>query len=91
MAVRAKRASAEDDELIERYIDPVSVGWGRSRARLRDSGVPVWALIGQLRVEKDEQKVAEGYDIPLEAMQAALAYYRRNRKYIDAFLTLNSE
>src|SRR5207249_1320208 len=86
MSARAGRASAEDDELNDRFIDPVTVGWGRSRARLKDSGIPIWALIGHLRVSNSAEQVADEYAIPLDAMKAARAYYRRNRKYIDAFL-----
>jgi uncharacterized protein (DUF433 family) len=78
-----------DDELIDRYID-----WtphARADARLRKYGVHVWAVIGQLRVANgDGAAVACVYDIPLEAVEAARAYYRRNKKYIDAHLLLNS-
>lgn len=80
-------------QLIERYIDP---HWdcypgGRGDARLKDYGVPVWALVGQLRaIGGDLEQLAADYELPLEAASAALAYYRRNKKYIDARLLLNA-
>jgi uncharacterized protein (DUF433 family) len=77
-----------DDELIERYIEPGSTR--RDRARVREQGVPVWALIGYLRVSGDEAGVAHDYAISDEAMRAALAFFRRNREVIDARLTLNN-
>jgi uncharacterized protein (DUF433 family) len=87
------RATLTDDALIERYIDS---NWdrypgGRADARLRDYGVPIWALIGHLRaIGNDVDQVAIDYELPREAMDAALAYYRRNKKFIDARLLLNS-
>lgn len=86
-------ARAAETELIERYID---TDWdrnpGRADARLRKYGVHVWALIGHLRViDNDVDQLAHDYDLPREAVDAALAFYRRNRKYIDARLLLNSD
>jgi len=34
--------------------------------------------------------LARDYALPREAVEAALAYYRRNKEYIDARLLLNS-
>ena len=82
-----------EQELIERYIDLDTDRYpgGRADARLREYGVPVWALIGQLRVlDGDVDQLARDYELPREAVDAALAYYRRNKEYIDARLLLNS-
>lgn len=96
MSNAARSANAEesrDDRLIERHIDP---NWDRypgrrADARLLDSGVPVWALIGQLEAGGgDLDQVAADYNLPLEAVEAALAYYRRHRALIDARLLLNT-
>lgn len=81
-----------DQELIEKYIDP---NWdrygGRADARLRKYGVSVWALIGQLRaIGGDLDELAREYDLPREAVDAAMAYYQQNREYIEARLLLNS-
>ena len=83
----------DDEQLIERHIDP---NWdrypgGRADARLREFGVPVWALVGHLRaVGNDVDQVAADYVLPREAVDAALAYYRRHKDLIDARLLLNS-
>jgi uncharacterized protein (DUF433 family) len=89
---RAKQQHELDEQrLIEQHIDP---NWdrygGRADARTCD-GVPVWALIGHLRlVDGDIDKTATAYELPREEVQAALAYYRRNKKYIDARILLNT-
>jgi uncharacterized protein (DUF433 family) len=95
MSNAASSASAEEarhDRLIERHID---ASWdrypgGRADARLLDSGVPVWALIGQLEAGGDLDQVAADYSLPREAVEAALAYYRRHRALIDARILLNT-
>jgi uncharacterized protein (DUF433 family) len=75
--------------LIDRYID--SSPYGIADARLRDYGVHVWAIIGQLRVATGGvDEVAQDYRVPPEAIKAALAYYEQNKEYIDARLLLNS-
>lgn len=83
-----------DDELVSRYVDVNGDRRSpeeRANARLRNYGVPVWALVGQWRaVDEDVDQVAQDYELPREAVEAALAYYRRNKKYIDARLLLNS-
>lgn len=83
----------DERELIDRYIDPDTDRYpgGRADARLREYGVPVWALIGQLQaLDGDLDQLAEDYELPREAVDAALAYYRCNKEYIDARLLLNS-
>jgi len=83
----------DEQQLIERYIDLDTDRYpgGRADARLREYGVPVWALIGQLRaLSGDVDQVASDYELPREAVEAALAYYRSNKEYIDARLLLNS-
>ena len=37
----------------------------------------------------DIEKVAWNYDLSQEEMAAALAYYRQNKKYVDARILLN--
>jgi uncharacterized protein (DUF433 family) len=78
-----------DQDLIDRYIDCDQ--YGRVDARLRDSSIHVWAIIGQLRTENGSvDSVARAYDIPTSAVESARAYYQKNKKYIDARLLLNS-
>lgn len=82
-----------DHDLIERYIDQ---DWERypggvADARLRDYGVPVWALIAHLRATgNDLDQLARDYHLPRESVDGALAFYRQNRPYIDARILLNS-
>ena len=53
--------------------------------------MPVWALIRQLRaIGGDLDQLAADYELPREAVEAALAFYRHNKPYIDARLLLNS-
>ena len=51
----------------------------------------MWALVGHLRAVCDDvDRVAADYELPREAVEAALAYYRRNKDLIDARLLLNT-
>src|SRR5689334_12416447 len=69
---------------IEAYIQENSERPGAADARLVESGVPVWAIIGSLRLaegspEQQAEQVAEEYGIPLAAVLAATYYYQRHR------------
>ena len=79
-----------DDELIARYIELNPRRPGRDRAHVRDAGVEVWALVAYYQdgAPGDVDEVARVYDIPVDAVRAALAYYGRERDLIDARLTL---
>ena len=77
-------------ELISRYIEPNPNKPWLSEAWLIDSSIPVWALIGALpAVDGDLTKLAASYDVPLEAVEAAMAFYRRHKCVIDARLEEN--
>ena len=79
-----------DDELITRYIELNPRRPGRDRAQVRDAGVEVWALVAYYQdgTSGDIDQVARAYDIPVDAVRAALAYYARERDLIDARLKL---
>ena len=84
----------DEQQLIEQYIDREWDRYpgGRADARLKGYGVPVWALIGHMGgIEEDPARTARDYQLPVEAVEAALAYYRRYRPYIDAHLLLNTD
>ena len=73
------------DELIAEYIlnspDPESI----EDARLARYGVPVWALVGYLpAAQGDLGAIADAYELPLDAVLAAFAFYARHRSAIDA-------
>jgi len=91
MAISQDRSDLDEQRLIEEHIglDQEQYG-GRADARLRMSGVPVWALVAYLGVyEGDVDQVARDFDLSEEEMAAALAFYRRNKKYVDARVLLN--
>lgn len=83
----------DERQLIEQYVDP---DWdrypgGRGDARLRDSGVPIWALVAHYGVTgNDRDQLARDYQLPRSAIEAALAFYEQNKEYIDARILLNS-
>jgi uncharacterized protein (DUF433 family) len=86
------KQSLSDEELIARYIDPEWDRYpaGRADARLKRYGVPVWALVGQLEaIGGDLDQLAADYEVPRDVVDAAMAYYRQNKKYIDARILLN--
>ncbi|MGH2557460.1 MAG: hypothetical protein ACRDJH_00235 [Thermomicrobiales bacterium] len=86
MAMRAHRR--DDDALIERHVAEDLIA--PDRARLTDSGVPIWALVAYLRAANDDPAaVAAEYEIPEEEMAAALAYYERHRAVFDARILLH--
>jgi len=83
--------SVEEQTLIERWIDPNPRRRGAGDARLKEYGVPIWALVGDLPVvDGDVAQLAAAFEVPLDAVQAALAYYRRHKREIDIRLAENS-
>jgi uncharacterized protein (DUF433 family) len=73
--------------LIARYIAPHPDKSGVAEAWLPEYGVSVWALIAHYRATgQDAAYTARAYGIPLEAMQAALAYYQQHQAALDARL-----
>lgn len=72
-------------QLLERYIEE---GRPWEEARLRDNGTPVWAILGYLvGADGDRQRTADDYEIPVEAVDAAVAYYERNQAAFVRHLT----
>ena len=83
--------SEDAADLIEQYIREDPEWPGPAEARIAGYGVPVWALIGYYRVvNADLSRVATDYDLPEDAVRAALAYYRRHQEEIDARLLANA-
>jgi uncharacterized protein (DUF433 family) len=74
-----------ESDLIARYIEPNPNRPGADEARIVGYGVSVWTLVAYLdAVGGDEARVASDYGLPLEAVQAAIAYYSQHREAIDA-------
>jgi uncharacterized protein (DUF433 family) len=91
-------AGADD---LERTIGPDVHRPGPARARLRAEQIPVWAIIGQLQAvagasdssdvtDETIAQVAADYDVTIEAVFAALHYYRKHRGAVDALLEANA-
>ena len=90
MASRATARRTRDDDLIARHIEPSDEHPGPADVRLAGSGVPVWALAGQyVALDGDIAQISLDFDLPREAVEAAIAYYRRHRAVIDARLAAN--
>jgi uncharacterized protein (DUF433 family) len=91
MASQSKGATLSQDQLIEKWIERDPYHRGRGDVRLKKYYVHVWALVGYAAgVGGDLAKIAEGYDIPLEAVEAAMAYYERHKLLIDDRIAANS-
>ena len=75
---------------VDRWIEPHPWKQGAAGARLRDSKVAVWAIVGYLQmVDGDVERTVRDYRIPGEVVEAVLAHYRRHREAIDARLAAN--
>ena len=84
--------SADAEALIERYVEEDPYKPGPADARLKDAGTAIWALVSYLdrAVGGDVVQAALDYQVPVEAVRAACAYYKRHRKLIDARIALNA-
>lgn len=91
MTASHRRSDLDEQRLIERHVDPDHDRFGgRADARLKESGVSIWAIVTYLEVYGgDLEKVAWHFELSQDELDAALAYYRRNKKYVDARVLLN--
>ncbi|MGI8690900.1 MAG: hypothetical protein ACR2M3_20160 [Thermomicrobiales bacterium] len=79
----------ETKTLIERHIEPHPdpVKEGDAWYRLKERGVPVYAIIGSMTPTFDNaDDVADAFAVSREAMDAAIAYYQQHTEAIDARL-----
>ena len=73
---------------IEPHPDPVKQGHGWYR--LKERGVPVYAIIGATSPSFDNlDDVADAFGVSRDAVSAAVAYYQRHQAAIDARLSAN--
>lgn len=78
------------DQLFAQHIEHNPDHPGPAEARLIGYGVPIWALVGYLNaVNGDVRRVALDYDLPQEAVLAALLYYQEYKALIDARIAAN--
>lgn len=74
--------------LIARHIMPDPTHPGLAHYRLRAFGIAVWALVAYYEaVGHDLARVAEDYDLPIDHVRAALAFYAEYSAAIDAYLS----
>jgi hypothetical protein len=94
------RPSTEEELLALVKQDPHRPG--RAYGRLVEHERSVWGLMLFLMshhsqddplqaTDEQIQDTADAFDIPEIAVRAALAYYKRNRRYVDALLTLQTD
>jgi len=80
-----------ETKLFTKWIKASDYSASADEARIAGTGVPVRALIGHLpAAENDVCQVAQDYELPVDAVRAAVAYYERNREAIDARLAQNA-
>jgi uncharacterized protein (DUF433 family) len=88
------RAANEAVDIDDKTLDQMIAYHyhSRDRAYLADYGTPVWVVINYLQgANWDFDKVAKAYELPEIAVRAAVHYYEKNRKFIDAHILLQSE
>lgn len=80
-----------EKNLIARWIEPHPHKPDPAEAVLIQYCISVWALIGYLEgADGDVAEVADAYCVPAEAVEAALAYYRKHQHLIEARLAANA-
>ena len=80
-----------DDRLIDAFVVSNPSLPGVEEARIVGYGVPVWALVAHsTAIGGNADEVASHYALPREAVDAALAYYRRHKAALDARIAANA-
>src|SRR5438067_5574747 len=86
---RWRKTMNDQDSLLAKYVEPHPARAGAAEARIKDRGVSIWALIGTYLLTPGEDaaaQVARAYGVPLEAMEAAIEYYKCHKREIDTRL-----
>jgi uncharacterized protein (DUF433 family) len=83
-----------EQQLPAHWITPHPYKAGTDEVILRRSDIPDWAIIGDFTaqgpaMDAEVPAVAADYGVPVEAVRAALAYYRRHQAVIDNRLAAN--
>jgi uncharacterized protein (DUF433 family) len=92
MAASPHRSALDEQQLIEKHIDLNydRYPYRRADAWLRKSGVSIWVVVRNLDMYRgDRDQVARDFELTQEEIDAALAYYRRHKKYVDARIVLD--
>jgi uncharacterized protein (DUF433 family) len=87
----ALEQAIDEERLIGLWIEEDPHKRPVADARLKEYGIPVWALIMHLQaVDGDLDQVARDYEVPHEAARAAVAFYHRHKAAIDYRVTMNA-
>ena len=83
-------STATSDALIARWLEQSPHHPEPAESWVLPRCVPVWSVIRQLELEYGKPEgVAEAFELPVEAVEAAVAYYRRHQSDIDARIREN--
>ena len=94
-ALDAAVAALPDDPTVQRLVqtyvqrDPRRPGLDRARVVAGGHGTPIWAIIGDLRGGEGLESTAATYELPKEAVLAAIGFYREHQAVIDHRLAIN--
>ena len=84
-------AAMTDEELIAQFIEPNPHKGGLDEAVIRETLVPVWAIVGYLEVAHgDVDDVADGFEVSPAAIKAVRAFYLRHKCIIDNRIAANA-
>jgi uncharacterized protein (DUF433 family) len=73
------------DELIAKYLEEDESSSGPMEMRIKDCGIHVWAIAAFLPVyDWDLATIAAEYELPVEAVEAVVEFYKRHTAAIDA-------
>lgn len=78
--VNTATGPATEDELIARWIEPDPIYPAPMRAWITDHAVAVTSVVSRWQLAHgDVEDVMRAYEVPAEAVTAALAYYERHK------------
>ena len=81
-----------DDALVDAMIEQDPSKPGRHNARFKEYGTHVWAVLGVLqRTNGDVAATAREWQMPEDAVRAAIRYYERHKELFDAYFLLDEE
>lgn len=80
----------EKQALIAEYVEQNPHRPGKDEARLKKYGVSVWAIAEKYRVTNgNAAHVAWLYEVPIDAIEAAIAYYEQHKAIIENRIAAN--
>ncbi len=80
----------EQEALIARWIQPNPHKPGAAAAWVLPHHVSVWAIVMQLQLDGwNVPGVAAWYELPVEAVEAAIEFYQRHKVDVDAKIAHN--